>query len=124
MALLLITSTLVGCRAADRASYNISKESDEFRVVRRIVFYNAITDNYILELTGNCSIKVNGTDNDLAVTCKVGDGRYQKHFLGLSDNVTYVVEQLETVDVSTYKYELIFKPESIIPMSIEIDAGY
>ena len=114
---------LVACgSAADKASYNISKESDEFRVVRRIVFYNSITDTYMLEMVGNMSIDLS-RDNVLAVTAKIGPDEYQKHYLGLSDNVTYTVEQLGTSDVSEYKYELIFKPESIIPIDIEYKSG-
>lgn len=112
-----------GCRSsADVASYNISKESDEFRVVRRVVFYNSITDTYMLEMIGNISIDLSRS-NVLEVTAKIGPDEYQKHYLGLSDNVTYTVEQLGTVDVSEYRYELIFKPESIIPIEIEYKSG-
>lgn len=114
---------LAGCgTAADVASYNISKESDEFRVTRRIVFYNSITDTYLLEMTGNMSIDID-RDNVLAVTAKIGPNEYQKHYLGLSDNVTYTVEQLGTSDVSEYRYELIFKPEQILPVEIEMKVG-
>lgn len=40
---------------------------------------------------------------------------YNKHFLGLSDNVTYFAEQLETADVSAYHHRIVFKPQAIIP---------
>ena len=121
--ILFLTLILVGCgSAASRASHNISKESDEFRVVRRVVFYNSLTDTYIMEMTGNMSVDLT-RDNVLAVTAKIGPEEYQKHYLGLSDNVTYTVEQLGTSNVSEYKYELIFKPESIIPIEIESKSG-
>ena len=122
-AFLLISALFIfsGCSSASKVSRNISKESDEFRVVRRIVFYNSITDTYLMEMTGNMSIEI--SDKALRVTAKVGPDEYQKHYLGLSDNVTYTVEQLGTSDVSEYKYELIFKPESIIPIEIEYKQG-
>lgn len=111
---------LVGCRDAKIASHNISKESDQFRVTRRIVFYNAITDSYILEMTGKCSIDLERT-NVLEVTCRVGYDDYQKHYLGLSDNVTYTVEHLDPTTVSSDKYEIIFKPASIVPITIDVE---
>ena len=123
MLVLIILIFIGGCTsAADTASYNISKESDEFRVVRRVVFYNSLTDTYLMEMTGNMSIDLS-RDNVLEVTAKVGPDEYQKHYLGLSDNVTYTVEQIGTSDVSEYKYEMIFKPESIIPIEIEYKKG-
>lgn len=117
---LVILITLVGCAEADKVSHNISREADEFRVQRRIVFYNSITDTYMLEVIGNCAIDL-GRENVLELTCKVSDRDYQKHYLGLSDNVTYTVEQLEYSDVNPYKYQLIFKPESIIPIEIGME---
>ena len=116
LATIAITTTLVlaGCEdGAKVASRNLSKAADNFEVTRRVVFMNGITDKYMLEIVGLCSI----TDqvNQLEVTCKTGGNAYKKHFLGLSDNVTYFVEQLEPRDVSEYHYRVIFKPQSIIP---------
>lgn len=121
-ALLLFLIFIGGCSSASKVSHNISKDSDEFRVIRRVVFYNSITDTYLMEMTGNMSIDLS-RDNVLEVTAKVGPDEYQKHYLGLSDNVTYTVEQIGTSDVSEYKYEMIFKPESIIPIEIEYKQG-
>jgi len=42
-------------------------------------------------------------------------GQYKKHFLGISDNVTYFAEQLASRDVSTFHYRVIFKPQTILP---------
>ena len=97
---------------ADVVSENISKDADNFKVLRRIVFYNGITESYILELIGFCNIEEDGSQ--LEVTCKVDDG-YQKHFLGRSDNVTYFVEQLDTSDVSPDFYKVTFKPSVVVP---------
>lgn len=104
----------VGCSTdADIASYNLSKDADMFRINRRVVFYNGITNDYILSVEGRCSITDQG--NQLELTCKTGANEYKKHFLGLSDNVTYFAEQLDSANVSSYRYKVIFKPVSIIP---------
>ena len=103
-----------GCeRDAQVASRNLSKAADMFEIGRRIVFYNGITGGYMLTLEGRCSIADEG--NQLEVTCKTGPKEFKKHFLGLSDNVTYFAEQISGVDVSTYHYRVVFKPQSIIP---------
>lgn len=105
---------LTGCSSdADVASENLSKAADQFEIQRRIVFLNGITDTYMLTIEGRCSIFDEG--HQLEVTCKTGPSEFKKHFLGLSDNVTYFVEQMEGADVSEYRYRVIFKPEVIIP---------
>lgn len=104
---------LTGCSAAQTTSSNLSAAADNFEIDRRIVFVNGITDRYLLEIQGRCSITDDG--GQLEVTCKLGENEYKKHFLGLSDNVTYFVEQLESADVDTYHYRVIFRPEVIIP---------
>lgn len=106
--------SLAGCSSdADVVSENISKAADQFEVARRIVFVNGITDKYLLSIEGRCNIDDDG--NQLEVTCKTTGGEYKKHFLGLSDNVTYFVEQLEGKNVSADHYRVIFKPEVIVP---------
>lgn len=108
---------LGACRPdAQVASHNLSKAADMFEIQRRVVFMNGITDTYMLSIEGRCSIE--DQTRQLEVTCKEGEGKFVKHFLGLSDNVTYFVEQLKTADVSVYHNRIIFKPQSIVP---EID---
>ena len=101
--------------AADVASRNLSTAADNFEIPRRIVFYNGITDSYMLTLEGMCSLGNHDTTGELTVTCKTGPNAFKKHFLGLSDNVTYFVEQLDSANVSTYHYRVVFRPQSIIP---------
>lgn len=113
--LVCLVLILTGCSDADTVSYNISKDADYFKINRRIVFYNGVTGDYILTIEGKCSLGNTDPNGQLSVTCKIGDGEYKKHFLGLSDNVTYFAEQIESRDVSAYHYKVIFKPESIIP---------
>lgn len=113
---------LTGCSEADTASENLSTAADNFEVNRRIVFFNGITDTYLLTIEGRCSIYDEG--NQLEVTCKTGDDKYLKHFLGLSDNVSYFVEQSEAVDVDEYHYRVLFRPETIVPdIDMETSGG-
>lgn len=111
---LLTPLVLAGCMDdAHVASRNVSKAADNFEINRRIIFYNGITNEYMLSIEGFCSQE--HTSNKLAVTCKVGSGIYKKHFLGLSDNVTYFSEQIESAGVSANHYRVTFKPTLIIP---------
>lgn len=98
---------------ADVASRNLSQAADNFEITRRIVFYNGVTGEYILTIEGLCAQQPDG--KKLAVTCKTGPGAYKKHFLGLSDNVTYFSEQMEASPASGYHYRVTFKPAAIIP---------
>jgi hypothetical protein len=116
VAMVVLVLLLTGCSSdADVASENLSKEADMFKIDRRIVFYNGITNTYILTIEGKCSLGNYDSNGELSVTCKTGDETYKKHFLGLSDNVTYFAEQIDGVPVNVYNYKVIFKPESIIP---------
>lgn len=111
---ILMLVILASCGTdADIASRNLSLDAEMFKINRRIVFYNGITSEYILSLEGRCSIE--DRNKQLEVTCKTGNKAFKKHFLGLSDNVTYFAEQLAGTDVSVYHYKVIFKPQSIIP---------
>ncbi|QFG08647.1 hypothetical protein PBI_VANISOA_67 [Mycobacterium phage Vanisoa] len=106
---------LSGCTSdANVASENLSKQADNFEIPRRIVFFNGITDKYLLEIQGRCSIAPDTASQKLDVTCKVSNG-FKKHFLGLSDNVSYFVEQIDGANVSTDFYEVNFKPQAILP---------
>ena len=104
------------------ASKNLSTAADMFEIDRRVVFLNGITGEYILVVEGRCSIHDEGYQ--LELTCKTGPESYKKHFLGLSDNVTYFAEQIEGQDLSVYRYRVIFKPETIIPnIDLETSLG-
>lgn len=111
-----LISTGVGCSSDARvASYNLSKAADMFEIKRRIVFYDAIQGSYLLSIEGLCSIQKDSVDNQLEVTCKTSPTEFKKHFLGISDNVTYFAEQVDGSAQSAFQYRVIFKPESIIP---------
>lgn len=115
-AVVMLMLILVGCeRDATVASRNISYAADNFLIERRIVFYDAIQGAYLLSIEGRCSIEKDNADNQLEVICKTSETDFKKHFLGISDNVTYFAEQLREAQVSVYHYKVIFKPQSIIP---------
>ena len=115
IALIMASSfAMIGCSTdADLASYNLSKDAEMFKINRRIVFYNGITDNYILSVEGRCSVEFYPLKFE--VTCKTGENQFKKHYLGRADNVFPFIEQLDSADVSTYRYKVIFKPTSIVP---------
>lgn len=116
LAIALTAAALAGCGSdADIASRNMSRAADNFEVTRRIVFYNGITGEYMLTIEGLCSLGNDDKAHRLSVTCKTGAGTFKKHFLGLSDNVTFFVEQVEPMPVGTYHYRVFFKPQSILP---------
>ena len=119
--------SLTGCASdAQVVADNLSKSADKFEINRRVVFFNGITDKYLLEIDGFCSVETGNSSlkGSLQVTCNVGPGKYKKHFLGLSDNVSYFVEQIDSASVSKYHYQVMFKPEEVIPdIQLRTSAG-
>jgi hypothetical protein len=115
-AAILVMLTAAQCQTdADTASRNISKAADMFEVQRRVVFLNGITDSVILVVEGRCSLGNYDTSGRMSVTCKTAPDAFKKHYLGLSDNVTFFAEQLEDIDVSIYHNRIIWKPQAVIP---------
>lgn len=110
---------ITGCSDADVASRNLSMAADNFEINRRVVFYNGITGEYMLIIEGLCSLGSASETKAVTVTCKTGPSDYKKHFLGLSDNVTYFAEQVGPAKASQYQYRVVFKPLTIVP-DIEI----
>ena len=116
LAIAAIAATLCACSSdADLASRNLSRAADNFDVSRRVVFYNGITGEYMLSIEGACSLGNADKAREVTITCKTGPGTYKKHFLGLSDNVTYFVEQVEPFAAGTAHYVVNFKPSTILP---------
>ena len=119
----LSTMILYGCGTeADRVSYNISKEADNFNTVRQITVINCLQGDVIFQMTGKMSIYADSADSQLEVTVEDENGNYKKHFIGLSDNVTYVVEDITTdSDISKYKFTLNFNPNMWLPNSVDVE---
>lgn len=114
----MILST--GCNEASRVSYNLSQEADNFNVVRQLTVINCIEGDVLFQMTGKMSITADREDNQLEVIVERENGTYQKHFIGLSDNVTYVVEDLGATEVEKYKYTLNYNPKMWIPVEAEV----
>jgi|LGOV01.1.fsa_nt_gb hypothetical protein len=113
--------TLTSCTTdADRVSENLSKEADYFGVTRQVSFINLFTGDVLFTMTGNCSVEKDVEEQQLEVTCKVGEDTYQKHFLDVHEgaNVTYTVIQIEGQEVDPFRFEFVFQPETLIPITI------
>lgn len=118
--LILAVMALSGCDTqASRVSYNLSQQADNFNDVRQITVMNCIKGDVLFQMTGKMSITADTADNQLEVIVEDDDGNYKKHFIGLSDNVTYVVEDITSGDVSKYKYTLNFNPNMWIPVNVD-----
>lgn len=112
---------LVGCdqRQADDVSYNLSLQADNFEDIRQITVINCLQGDVLFQMTGKMSIEMDSADNQLEIVVELEDGSYKKHFIGLSDNVTYVVEDITGENVDKYSYTLNFNPKMWIPLNIE-----
>lgn len=118
--LVCITVMFCGCETqADRVSYNLSQEADNFNNVRQVTVINCLQGDVLFQMTGKISITADTADNQLEIIVEDESGNYKKHFIGLSDNVTYVVEDITTGDVSNYKYTLNFNPKMWLPYRVE-----
>ena len=107
---------LSGCTEADRVSTNLAQESDNFNVVRKVTVLNAITNDTMFEMTGKMSIKADTADKQLEIVVE-DNGKYQKHIIGLSDNVSYIVQDLDVKDVDKYHYSINFNPKMWVPVA-------
>jgi len=112
---------LTACRQAEMVSYNVSKEADNFNVIRRISVFNMRSDKPLFELIGQFSIQ-NSDSNEIEVICQTGANEYKKHFIYLNDWTMYVIEDVSGVDVTPYRYEVNFLPEMILP--VEFTSSY
>ena len=117
--LLAFNLSLVGCTEADRVSQNLSQEADNFNVVRQLTVINCLEGDVLFQMTGKMSITADTEDRQLEIIVEDEDGSYKKHFVGLSDNVTYVVEQVSAKSVDKYKYTLNYNPKMWIPVGVE-----
>ena len=120
--ILMIGLCLTSCREADRASYNISREADNFNIVRRVTVIDCITGDVMFQMSGRMSIYADTSDEQLEIIVE-DNGTYTKHIIGLSDNVTYIVEDLNLGDnaVSKYQYTIIFNPNMWYPVNAQLE---
>lgn len=117
----IMTLGVTGCeqREADMVSYNLSLEADNFNNVRQVTIINCLQGDVLFQMTGKMSIEADTDDNQLEIIVEDNDGGYKKHFIGLSDNVTYVVEDITSKNVDKYNYTLNFNPNMWLPYRVE-----
>ena len=114
--LLLVVIGLSGCTTdSDVASHNVSKDADNFKVLRKVTFINTVSDEVLYTVEGNMSITADTGDNQLEIIAKTGDDKFQKHFLGLSPTTVYIVEQLEWQETNKYQFKITIKPSALVP---------
>ena len=118
----LAVGILAGCETeASRVEYNLTQEADNFNIVRQLTVINCLQGDVLFQMTGKMSITADVDDNQLEIIVENEDGNYTKHFVGLSDNVTYTIEDLNLGknDVEKYKYTLNFNPNMWLPYEVE-----
>lgn len=119
-AFLMCSILLTGCQTeASRVSYNLSQEAENFNVIRQLTVINCLEGDVLFQMTGKLSITADIPDNQLEIIVENENGNYKKHFVGLSDNVTYVVEDIGVNDVSKYKFTLNYNPKMWLPIDIK-----
>ena len=118
---MMVAGIMMGCSQKDRVNSNLTKEADNFNVVRQLTVINCIEGDVLFQMTGRMAITADTSDNQLEIIVEENDDDYVKHFVGLSDNVTYVIEDLNLGknDVENYKYTLNFNPNMWIPVEVE-----
>ncbi len=117
---IILLLAITGCqREADKVSYNLSLEADNFNVVRQLTAINNITGDVMFQMTGKMTIKADTADNQLEIVVEDENGKYKKHFIGLNQVTSYVVEDITGADVNKYKYTLNYNPKMWIPVQIE-----
>lgn len=115
-----ICLSCAGCATeANRVNENLTKEAEDFNIYRRVTVINCIQGDTLFEIEGLMNIKADTADNQLELIVEVSDGKYKKHFIGLSDNVTYTVEDISGAEVSKYHYEINYNPKMWLPYVIK-----
>lgn len=119
---LVLTVPLCSCviDQSDIVSENLRKEADNFNCIRQITVINCLQGDVLFQMTGRISIEADTADNQLEIIVEVEKGKYKKHFIGLSDNVTYVVEDITSSEVNNYKYTLNYNPKMWIPYEFDV----
>lgn len=116
----LVIIGCTGCRQSEKVNYNMSKEADNFNVIRRVVAINTVTDKPLIEVIGRISINADAEDNQLEILIQTGKDEYKKHIVGLNNaTTTYVIEDLYGAKVNSYKYTINYQPESIVPINFK-----
>jgi len=110
---------MVSCSKADRVSHNLSREADELNITRRVTVINGITNQIIFQATGQMSIEYVEERKQLNIIALGENGEYKKHIVGISDNVSYMVEDITGMKGVDTKYRLYFNQDMIVPIEVK-----
>lgn len=111
---------MVSCSKADRVSHNLSREADEMNITRKVTVINGITNQTIFQATGQMSIEYVEERKQLNIIALDDEGNYKKHIIGISDNVSYVVEDVTGMKGIDTKYRMYFNPNMILPVDVKL----
>lgn len=111
----MLVTSLSGCTQAERVSSNLAKEADNFNVLRQVTVINCIANDTIYQMTGKMSIKADTADKQLEIVVENEDGTYSKGIIGLSDNLAYVVTDIDGNYVDKYKFTINYNPKLWLP---------
>ncbi|MBS5631283.1 MAG: hypothetical protein KHX45_20775 [Clostridiales bacterium] len=117
---ILMVLSMTACSEASKVSHNLSQQADNFNVLRQVTVINCIANDVVFQMTGKMSITADTADNQLEVIVENEDGSYSKHIIGLSDNVTYVVEDIDTNYVDKYQFVINYNPKMWIPVEFDV----
>jgi hypothetical protein len=117
--LMVLVFVLSSCRQAENVRHNLQREADDFNVRRRITVLNTRTDTPMMQITGLLAIDVD-KDGDLNITIETAEKEYLLNYAHLSQDTTYIVEQIETKDVNKYAYEIKFYPTQLVSGWLDI----
>ena len=81
--------------AIEKVEKREKEEAENFNVYRRFTVINCIKGDTLFSIEGRMNINADTEDNLLEIIVEIADGEYKKYFIGLSDNVTYTVEDIE-----------------------------
>lgn len=122
VSLITLGTSLSACTEAEKVSYNVSQEADNFNVVRRVAVINTRTDKVEFEVIGDISVDTSD-ENKLVIIAETGKDTYKKHLVNMTDWNMYVVEDLEGADVNKYKYEVNYRVTGTTKQKIAVGFG-
>lgn len=111
---------LVACTELNRVQYNLEQDADNFNITRQITVFNTRTDTVLFQMTGLIALS-NNTANELVVTCETAYNVYKQHYIYLSEDTTYVVEDVTGTYEDKFHYELNFLPQMFPVFKITSD---
>lgn len=120
-AFLIVLLLCTGCyNEANRVRTNLAKEADAFNCVRRVTVVDCITSEVLFQCEGKISITADTADHQLEILIEEEGGTYKKAIIGLSDNVTYLVEDIYSSYVNPYQYTIMWNPKMVLPFDAKL----